>query len=92
MPPFSNCQYVEDGTKRKCGVHDAPVCEQCLKEWVAKQVEEKLTSTNKSSFQFPKLEEVHKHVESKVWCGSISDIKFNLTNEIYTFIFGNKKH
>jgi hypothetical protein len=46
---------------------------------------------NTSSFQFPKLEEVHKHIQDRVWSGSISDIKFNITNEIYNFIVGNKK-
>ena len=43
MPPFDYCQHVEDGSKVKCGVHDAPTCERCLKEWAAGLVESKVT-------------------------------------------------
>lgn len=83
---------VSDDSQPHIAQHDMvyPICKSCLEDQ-GLPVALPCGENNKSSFQFPELEEVHKHVESKTWCGSISDIKFNITNEIYWLLVRNKK-
>ena len=56
MPPFDYCQHVEDGSKVKCGVHGAPTCERCIKEWVDSIVKEKISTISKQNNDITKGE------------------------------------
>ena len=59
---------------------------QTVREELAQQ------SHNKSSFQFPELEEVVKSVLRKFPRGYLPSHDGDLINHVYNFIVGNKKH
>jgi len=57
-----------------------------------KLVEEKLISTNKSSFQFPNIKEVITGAMREFQMGYLSNNDDKLISYVYNFIVGNKKH